>query len=44
MKAAMHIMTGLDFGPAREPQGTLTASQVAQMRSDLSPLCYVNGS
>ncbi|XP_054278367.1 N-acetylneuraminate lyase-like [Macrosteles quadrilineatus] len=42
MKEAMYIITGLDFGEAREPQGRMTPEQIIQLRSDLSSLDLVN--
>lgn len=38
MKEAMYVITGLDMGIAREPQGILTEAQVTQLRSDLTAL------
>lgn len=41
MKEAMYILTGFDFGMAREPQGNLTAAQAKQLRTDLTALQWV---
>uniref|UniRef100_A0A1B6LID4 N-acetylneuraminate lyase n=1 Tax=Graphocephala atropunctata TaxID=36148 RepID=A0A1B6LID4_9HEMI len=38
MKEAMLIVTGLDVGAAREPQGVVTPEQVKQLRADLTSL------
>uniref|UniRef100_A0A1B6I5W9 N-acetylneuraminate lyase n=1 Tax=Homalodisca liturata TaxID=320908 RepID=A0A1B6I5W9_9HEMI len=38
MKEAMLIVTGLDMGAARQPQGVVTPEQVKQLKADLSSL------